>query len=279
MQIYKSPKYSEIISKITKDGPLKLHIVLDFDRTLTYGSINGKKTLSIIAMLRDGNHLTGNYSQEAEKLFAIYMPFEQDLKLSIEERKYKMMEWWSKHFELLIKSGLTLKDIEDVVRNGQVKLRGGVKEFADILKTQEIPLVIISASGCGDAIPMYFQEIGNYSNIHYIVDRFKWDESGNAVSIIPPIIHSLNKDETVISQYPDIFKNISNRKNVILLGDGIDDIGMVKGFDYENLLKIGFLNYDYERNINKYKENFDVFLSGDGDFSDVVDILKELISK
>jgi len=33
---------------------------------------------------------------------------------------------------------------------------------------------------------------------------------------------------------------------------------MVEGFPYENLLTIGFLNDDYNDNIDAYRKNFDV---------------------
>lgn len=35
----------------------------------------------------------------------------------------------------------------------------------------------------------------------------------------------------------------------MLLGNGVDDIDMVEGFDYENLIKVGFLNEEAEKNL------------------------------
>lgn len=39
---------------------------------------------------------------------------------------------------------------------------------------------------------------------------------------------------------------------------------MVEGFDYDNLLCVGFLNEKVEENLDKYKENFDVIITNDG---------------
>jgi 5'-nucleotidase len=61
-----------------------------------------------------------------------------------------------------------------------------------------------------------------------------------------PIIHVFNKDETSLATMSHIYKQIQYRKNVILLGDSLGDVGMVTGFDYVNLLKIGFLNAEDE---------------------------------
>jgi 5'-nucleotidase len=62
--------------EIKKDGYQKLHVLSDFDRTLTYGTVDGKKTPSIISMLRDGNHLAKGYAEKANKLFEKYHSIE-----------------------------------------------------------------------------------------------------------------------------------------------------------------------------------------------------------
>ena len=74
-----------------------------------------------------------------------------------------MRAWWRKHNELLIHSGLKRSDLEDIVQNGPLKFRDGVLKFLDVLYAKKIPLVIISASGCGDAIEMMFEKVENAS--------------------------------------------------------------------------------------------------------------------
>jgi len=47
--IIPNPENLEILkSQIKKSGLGKLHVLSDFDRTLIYGTINGRKTPSII---------------------------------------------------------------------------------------------------------------------------------------------------------------------------------------------------------------------------------------
>jgi hypothetical protein len=62
------------------------------------------------------------------------------------------------------------------------------------------------------------------------------------------------------------------------LGDGIEDVGMVDGFDYHNLLKIGFLNIAYNNNFEFFKQQFDVVLEGDGDINYVTELLRSILS-
>ncbi len=276
--IISNPKNLEKLkTQIKKDGYQNLHILSDFDRTLTYGNINGIKTPSIISLLRDGNHLTKDYADKANALFEKYHQIEIDPKISLIKKKEKMQEWWQKHNKLLIDSGLEKKDLQDIVEKNYFKFRKGVLDFLDFLYKNNIPLIIISASGCGEVIKLFFQKNNrDYSNIFYITNHFYWDKNGKAVSVKDPIIHSMNKDETILEKIPKVYNIIKNRKNVILLGDNIEDIEMITGFNYEKLLKIGFLNFDCNKTKEKYKKNFDVVLSGDKDFYFVNNLIKEI---
>lgn len=267
----------QLKSKIKRAGYQNLHILSDFDRTLTYGTINGVKTPSLISMLRDGSHLTEDYAKKAHALFDKYHPIELDSKIPLEEKKKLMQEWWKTHNKLLIESGLSKSDLEDIVKNGRVKLREGVPEFLDFLHKHNIPLVILSASGCGDALQLFFQKIGrDYPNIFYITNKFNWDKNGRAFSTKGPIIHCMDKDETILEKIPEVFQSIKNRRNVVLLGDSIGDLGMIEGFDYLNLLRVGFLNSDYDKSKEKYEKNFDVILEGDGNFNYVNTLIRDL---
>lgn len=269
--------FDELKRKIKSRSYDNLHVLADFDRTLTYGVIDGKKTPSIISLLRDGNHLAEGYAEKAHKLFDKYHPLEIDPHVPLQEKKSKMMEWWDSHNKLLVDSGLKKSDMGDIIKNGHLKFREGALEFFDFLYENNIPLVIISASGAGDAIPMFFEKYGkNYSNIIYVINKFEWDDEGNFKGRIKPTIHSMNKDETVLKDFPEIYKKISNRKNVLLLGDSIGDVGMIEGFDYDNLIKIGFLNFKENELIEDYKSNFDIVLTGDGNFNFINDLVKDL---
>jgi len=276
--IVPNPKNFERLKvQIKKTGYQNLHILSDFDRTLTYGTINGVRTPSIIYMLRDGNYLVAGYAEKAHKLFNKYHSIETDPDIPLPEKKKAMQEWWETHNKLLIKSGLSKSDIEDIVKNGHVKFRKGVPEFLDLLYKNGIPLIIFSASGCGDAIQLFFQKIGkDYSNIFYITNKFNWDDNERAISTKGPIIHCMNKDETILEKIPELYKSIKKRKNVILLGDSIGDLGMIEGFDYSNLLKIGFLNFDYDKLRKNYEKNFDVILKGDKDFNFINTLIRDL---
>lgn len=276
--VYEPDNLETIKQSIRSAGADSIHVLADFDRTLTYGSIDGIKTPSIISLLRDGNHLSEGYAEKAHALFDKYHPVEIDPETPVEEKKKAMMEWWTSHNALLVESGLEKSDLKDIVESGHVKFREGVSDFLKSLYEKNIPLVILSASGAGDTIEMFFENSGmNYDNIIYVTNQFEWDNDGRAIGIKEPIIHSMNKDETVLENLPEIYARIKDRKNVILLGDGLGDLGMVKGFQYENLLSIGFLNDKVNELELSYREAFNVVLTGDGNFVPVNDLMGELL--
>jgi len=140
-------------------------------------------------------------------------------------------------------------------------------------------LIIISSSGIGETIPLILERNSClYENIYLITNRFIWDKEGKAIGIKEPIIHSLNKDETSLRDFPEIYRKVKERKNVILLGDNPEDLLMVRGFPYDHLLRIGFLNSEVEKNLPLYKEKFDFLILNDGSLEEVKSLLEEIIT-
>ncbi len=265
------------IKKMSKDGKEKLHVLADFDNTLTKAFVNGKKTPSVVAVLRTANYLSEEYSKEANALAEKYRPIEHDHSIPMVERKKAMFEWWTKHFELLIRSKLNKNNLKRVIDEGNVEFREGTLDLLDFLHKNKIPLVIMSSSGIGDLIPMFLEKNKRlYDNIHIITNLYEWDSKGNAIRVKPPVMHIFNKDETIVKNFPNVYDKIKERKNVIVLGDSIGDLGMIKGFDFDNLIQIGFLNEDTEKNLNLYKENFDVVITDDGPMDYVNAFLRDL---
>jgi cytosolic 5'-nucleotidase 3 len=268
--------YEKIKKAILDQGAENLHILSDFDKTFTKAFVNGKKIPSIISELRNGESLSKEYAKKAHELFDYYHPFEEDNSLTPIQKKEKMKEWWTKHFELLIKEKLNKGDLEKIVKSGNVQLRKGIEELMDLLKEKQIPLIILSASGIGDVIPMYLKQKNiNYQNIYTISNFYKWDSKGNAIGVKKPIVNSANKDETTLEKLP-FYSKLLKRKNIILLGDSLDDSEMAQGFPYENILKIGFLNEKVKERLEDYKKKYDVIIPSDGTMNFINEFLKQI---
>ncbi|MCK5321631.1 hypothetical protein KAJ38_03560 [Candidatus Pacearchaeota archaeon] len=265
--------------KIKLQGYDNLHIISDFDRTLTYAyQQDGKKIPSIISILGDNDYLSAEYSAEAKSLFEKYHAIEINNDVSMGEKRESMKEWWAKHNRLLIKSGLHKKDLERIVESGIVRLREGTRKLFNYLHKEAIPLIILSSSGVGDAISKVLEKEGIlYDNVSIVTNKFEWDKNGVAIKFVEPIIHCMNKDETILSEFPKIYGEIKNRKNVVLLGDSVGDLGMVTGFEYDNLIKVGFLNPGEEQNQKEYEKNFDMIITNDSNMQPVNKLIGELL--
>ncbi len=277
--IYTNPKNLEkILENMKKEGLEKLHILADFDRTLTKTFINGKKRHSLIHSMEEKWYLGKEFSKEYKQNFEYYYPIEIDPNIFLEEKNKHMEEWWINTNKLLIKNNLNKNDIRKIVNNWNIEFREWVKEFLDFLKQNSIPLIIISASWLWVESIKYFFEENNvfYDNIYIISNDFVWDKDWKAINYKTPVIHTFNKWETILKEFPEIYEKIQNRKNVILLWDSLWDHHMIDWFDYKNLVKIWFLNEKEDELIQEYQKRYDIVITWDWDFGEVNRILKNL---
>ncbi len=280
------PNKAELEKKIKalkEAGKDCLHILSDFDRTLTYASFNGKKTPSLISHLRNGNYLTKDYTEKAQALFNKYHPIEISVAISEKEKAKKMLEWWSTHYNLLAESGLNEKTIKqavtDLIKEAKIRLRTGCKEFIELLNKNNIPLIILSSAGIGNMVTEFLKEQKlNLPNINFIGNTLEFDKNKKFIGIKDnKIIHILNKNEAELNNLP-IIKELKKRENIILLGDSLDDLKMAEGFPYKNIIKIAFVNYEEdEKNLKEYNEKFDVIITQDSDFSEINLILNKIL--
>ncbi|MDD2487547.1 MAG: hypothetical protein PHS92_04205 [Candidatus Gracilibacteria bacterium] len=270
-------QFNETMEKIRSGGMDNLHILADFDRTLTKAFYDGEMRPNLISVLRKEGYLSEEYVKSAYALHDHYYPIEINPNIPIIEKKKEMTDWWNKHLDLLVKSKLHKSDIEKIIDSGFIEFRPALIEFIRFLNENDIPLVIISANGLGtDSIRMFFEKNMIMSdNIKIISNGFLWDNDGNAVGYDKRVIHTFNKDETVLHDHPEIYEMVKDRKNVILLGDSTGDPAMIEGFDYDNLLKFGFLNEKENEFIGKYKEIYDVVMTGDNDGEFLIGLFKD----
>jgi len=118
-------KFEKLKRKFKSDGVDNMHVLADFDRTLTKAFVKGNRSPTVIAQIRYGKYLTENYPKDAQALFDYYHTIEKDTNISIERKNKLMEEWWRKHFDLLIKSGMNKEVISDIVSNKNLVLRKG----------------------------------------------------------------------------------------------------------------------------------------------------------
>lgn len=253
------------------------YILADFDATLTKAYSSGQKRPSLISVLRDHAYLGEDYAQQAKSLYAKYAPIERDSSLPFEQRKAAMEERRGTHFDLLIEKGLSIAHLQRVIDEWQIQMRDWYEEFFWYLHEQQIPMIIISASGLGVTMiqMMLEQSWVDMTHIHIISNQLQFDQEGVLVDKVKPYIHGMNKDETQIKAF-GFDKHIKWRDDIILMGDSLNDLLMATWADYSSLTSFWFLNDPDadEARIQEYEETYDTVVRGDGDLYGVIEYLK-----
>jgi cytosolic 5'-nucleotidase 3 len=262
------------ITALKTAGLSCLHIIADFDRTLTTARVEGEDSTSSFAQIRNGGYLSETYVAEAKRLYSVYYPIEIDPKVPLEEKAEKMQEWWHLHMELMLQHGMNRAVLDDIVMKGKVQGRAGLRELLTFSAEKKIPFLIFSA-GLGDLIKTYLKHEGIYfDNVHVISNLFKFNDQGLVTGIEDKMITALNKSEVAISNTP-FAKEIESKPNVILLGDSLSDTGMTADLKHATILKIGFLN-DHHDLLSEFEKEFDLILLNDGDISYVTELLEQI---
>jgi 5'-nucleotidase len=264
--------FDQKIKALRASGKECLHLVADFDRTLTKGFVNDIKSSSSWGAFV--NSFVG-YEAERAALFNLYHPIEVDPLIDPELRKEKMSEWYSLHLALLVRYGVSEEIIADVVGQGKIHLREGFSDFLSLISSNNIPHLVFSA-GLGDVIKTYFDIYDLWNpHLHLISNFFIFDESGRATGFKDEIIHSFNKTEALIEGKP-YFAAVKERRNAILLGDTLGDIHMADGLRHDTILRIGFLNEDTAC-LDAFRNAYDMVIVPDTGLQDVIDVLKRVL--
>lgn len=262
--------FNQILANIKSEWYEKLHVLADFDCTITKLTSNSwKKIPSLMTLLEFVKYwLNPECIEELRDYFNIYHPIETDPHYPIEEKKRKMQKWWEYVLNSLIKHWLSQDILIEVAKNKEVKIRNWIINLLKFLYENNIPLVIISASGIWIKSIEYFLKERQlfFPNISIVSNDFEWNEKWIAIWYKTPIIHSFNKWESILKrQFPWIYSKIENKKNVIVLWDSLWDHHMIDWFRYDNLILIWFLNQKIEENLEAYTKRYNMVLTWDSE--------------
>jgi len=273
-------KFEDIKMNFRRGGASEIHFLVDFDRTLTKAYINWVHTPALIWILREQNILWDIVTEKEKELYAKYRPQEENPNIELNEKKEILMQWWKSTFKLLIDNWLTKNHIKQTIDSWRLQFRDWIQNFLNITIKNKIPVVIISATAFWTySLEEYFKKYSNnYENIDFIWNILNWWDNWELISYKEPIIHSFNKDETVVASFPKIYEKIKYRKNVILLWDSLWDHHMSDWFDYNNILKIWFLNEKEDELMKNYLERYDVVITWDWNMNFINEFLNNILT-
>ncbi|KAJ3327443.1 hypothetical protein HDU76_011795 [Blyttiomyces sp. JEL0837] len=230
---------------IINGGLESMHIISDFDMTMTKYWLNGSRSPSTHSILTRSTRIPVEFKTKSDEYYKKYYPIEVSHTHTYEEKYKAMEEWWILAHELIV--GLKLKRslLELMIADTPVVFREGLKDIIELCKDASVPFLVFSA--------------GLYEDI--------------VVGFYDPLIHVFNKNEANVEGSP--YKGeLVGRHNVILMGDSIGDLRMGDGLSHETTLTVGYLNHDQEMLLPQYSEKFDVVVLGDS----AMDFVKNLLT-
>lgn len=297
-RLYNADAFARKWRKFVADGPSKLLVISDFDQTLTPfykrasdaskpGAAREQETSSH-GLLLSSHVLDPQVGARERELFARYFPIEMSPKLSKEEKLPFMVEWWTHAHELLLEYKLTRAQIQQTVAQAHLSFRPGFHSLFALLESKQIPTLVFSA-GLYDVIhEVLSKEFAAATgrpvpaNVHVVSNMMRFDANGTIEGFQGGLIHSLNKNATVLLDSPFWQQcKMEQRTNVLLLGDSRGDVQMAQGLSCadDDIIRVGFLNVHVNDAIDEYFALYDVVLTHDASLEPVALLLEQLLAR
>lgn len=244
-------------------------VIADFDGTFTKKEVLGKKTAALMTILMNEKYLTKSAIEASTKLFEHYYPIETDPNIGEEEKIPLMQEWWERSFAVIRDCKISKETLLEVCRSPLLQWRDHLLNFVKFLNDRNIPLIIFSAGGFGKlAIEYLLKREGLLAaNVQVLSNEILFDQDGYFSEIVQPIIHIANKNGDLLIER-GLIKKTPHRRQCLVLGDGLDDVKMVRGIDFDFIYKVAFSS----SNLEHFKQAFDLVLPVDGSYEPVIDL-------
>lgn len=258
------------LKQFQEDGPERLLVVSDWDRTLTRSTAEDGSDQSTCSVIANSGHLGPAYSRRYRELFDRYRRIERAPELSESVKSRHLRHWWSLQFDLLLEYRFSSRTIRRIVCDNRPRLRDGARLFFATLRERRIPLIILSA-GIGEIIEARLAEEGvSTDNIAIVANTLAFDADGTAVAYRTPLIHSLNKHAQRVAATPEM----AGRRNLLLLGDTLEDTRMAERISHTRLLSFAF-PADSEH-LREYHTGYDVVLAPEASLAPLNDVLADV---
>ena len=264
---------------LVRGGARNLAVISDFDRTITRCFTAAGERCQSCYNVADGA-LTPEMAAYKQQVFEHYFPIEKDPNLTVDEKRPFMLEWYRKSNESLVSGGFrrdSLRSaVSEAVAQRRLELREGFGALLASLQAHRTPVLIFSA-GISNVISEIFAQllpsVPLAPSTQVVGNTMTFSDDGVLTRFEDPLIHMFNKNQSVVPAG-------SQRRHVLLLGDGLGDVTMADeaATEPEIILKIGFLNENVEGLLPQYEAAFDMVIVGDGSFSPVTDIVQAVIN-
>ena len=211
-------KVTDKIAAFAVAGTDLLHVVSDFDLTLTAGNRPGQNigTWDVMDEL-----MTPESVARHKQIYQSFRPIELEGKLTAEIASKK----WAETLDLITENDISINDIQSAFLR-VAKLRDGAKEIFTVCQKNNVPTVVLS-SGISNVISVIAEHY-QLAPTYILSNDLLFDETTRQVTgwRRDSLVHMLNKKEM---GHRELSELRNKRPNVILIGDVPDDVRMVDG--------------------------------------------------
>ena len=241
------------LARFQRAGGGRMHMVFDFDRTLTVARDDMVGDTTSWGILH--SHLPETGQQRCSELFNTYRPKELDGTLT----KHEAITWWSSVLDIYAEYKLDFAAVEaDFL--ARASIRPGAAELFQLARAHGIPTVVLSA-GTKDTIDLWNATYGVAPSL-VISTVLQLDDKRRVVGWHPgSLVHTLSKDE---ADHEELAAIRAERPFAIVVGDSLHDASMASG--EAQTLRVRILDprpdetYDPSHERHKTFERFDAII-------------------
>lgn len=195
-----------------------IHVVADFDRTLTDRRPGSNEDITSWNILRD--HLPPEGQQHCQELFAIARPKELAGTMTVEDA----VAWWSGVLNTYAHYGIDMNAVErDFLHRATI--RRGTKDFFVLSERLGIPITVLSA-GVKDVIELWADHYDTHPTLTISTELILDENRKISDWKRGTLVHILNKSEV---DHPELNRIRAERPLAMVFGDGIGDADMAIG--------------------------------------------------
>lgn len=219
----------------------KLHVIFDFDHTLTSASSP-----------QCHDHLADHEDATLAAEMRRYLDFSDGGHPKL--RGLPIVEWWLQVHALLVSKRVSLAQLEAAQkRRPPIQLRHGVAETLTLLLELDVPVTVVSA-GLHHVIERVLpfrvctladdcSMLRQTNTVHLVSNRLTFGPDGGAVGAAPDIpVHAGNKDTVYMRLRPYFDEVVKSRTKLLVIGDSVGDVAAAKHIPKRQCQTVAYYN-------------------------------------
>lgn len=222
-------------------GAASMHVVFDFDRTLTVKRPGSEDEVTTWHILHEHLPEVGQarYQQQFEKYRA--------LEIGGGMTQLDAVEWWSSILNLFVEYEISLGAVEAAFLD-RASIRPGTAELFKLCADNKIPTVILSA-GIREIIDIWCRQYMIKPSLVIATNLMVSDENKISGWQENTLVHVLNKSEAT---HPELQSIRADRPKVLLIGGSLDDASMATG--EKDIIRVRILDPRVDEMVTEQEE-------------------------